>query len=95
MSNISPSLRASNYGTVLYIESIQYTPDGRSVITTRGERRFEVQNIRIHDGLHMANIEFITDEAMADGKSARHLNMMSLNIIQLNCVRKQKIKFTS
>lgn len=58
--------KVSNYGTVLYIESIQYTPDGRSVIKTRGERRFEVRNIRMHDGLHMASIEFITDDPIVD-----------------------------
>ena len=59
--------RVSNYGTVLYIEMIQYTPDGRSVIKTRGERRFEIQKIRMHDGLHMANIEFIADKPITDG----------------------------
>ena len=60
--------RVSNYGTVLYIESIQYTPDGRSLIKTKGERRFEIQNIRMHDGLDMACIEFITDKPIADGQ---------------------------
>lgn len=60
--------RVSNYGTVLYIESIQYTPDGRSLIKTKGERRFEIQNIRMHDGLDMACIEFITDKPIADSQ---------------------------
>ena len=53
---------------MLYIELVQYTPDGRSIIKTRGERRFEIQKIRMHDGLHMANIEFIVDKPIADGK---------------------------
>ena len=55
-------IRACNYGTVLYIESVQYTADGRSVIKTRGERRFEVQSFSMNDGLHMAKIEFIADK---------------------------------
>ena len=66
-STLCTIFRVSNFGTVLYIESVQYTPDGRSLIKTRGERRFEIQNIRMHDGLHMACIEFITDIPIADG----------------------------
>ena len=53
---------------MLYIELVQYTPDGRSVIKTKGERRFEIQDIRMYDGLHMATIEFIADEPTTDGK---------------------------
>lgn len=66
-STLCTIFRVSNYGTVLYIESIQYTPDGRSLIKTRGERRFEIQNIRMPDGVHMACIEFITDIPIANG----------------------------
>ena len=60
--------RVSNYGTVLYIESVQYMPDGRSVIKTRGERRFEIEKVRLHDGLHMATIQFIADVPITNGK---------------------------
>lgn len=67
-STLLTVFRVSNYGTVLYIESIQYTPDGRSLIKTKGERRFEIQNIRMHDGIDMACIEFITDKPIADGQ---------------------------
>jgi len=60
-------LRACNYGTVLYIETVQYTADGRSVIKTRGERRFEIQSLRMHDGLNMAKVEFIADKLVEIG----------------------------
>lgn len=75
-NSLQTIFRVSNYGTVLYIELIQYTPDGRSVIKTRGERRFEIQKIRMHDGLYMANVEFIADKPIADGKSD-HFNVFT------------------
>ena len=31
-----------DYGTILFISSLEYTPDGRSLVTTVGERRFQV-----------------------------------------------------
>ena len=38
---------------------MEYTPDGRSLITTVGERRFRVLETRNEDGLTMAKIKFV------------------------------------
>ena len=66
---------------MLYIESVQYTPDGRSVIKTRGERRFEIQSLRMHDGLHMAKIEFIADQLVEKGVYVNvYVNVVTLNL---------------
>ena len=51
-------------GTVLHIRSVEYTPDGRSLITTVGERRFRVLETRNEDGLTMAKIKFVQDKVI-------------------------------
>ena len=51
-------------GTVLHIRSAEYTPDGRSLITTVGERRFRVLETRNEDGLTMAKIKFVQDKVI-------------------------------
>lgn len=49
-------------GTVMFISSLEYTPDGRCLITTIGERRFNVIERSTRDGYAVARIRFITDE---------------------------------
>ena len=56
-----------DYGTVLFISSLEYTPDGRSLINTLGERRFQVIERGTRDGYAVARIRFITDDPI-DGK---------------------------
>lgn len=51
-----------DYGTVLFISSLEYTPDGRSLITTVGERRFQVLERNTRDGYAVARIRFLSDE---------------------------------
>jgi len=46
---------------VLHIDSVEYTLDGRSLISTVGEMRFRVVSSRVTDGYNTARIEFITD----------------------------------
>ena len=43
---------------------MEYTPDGRSLITTVGERRFRVLDTRNEDGLTMAKIKFVQDKVI-------------------------------
>ena len=43
---------------------MEYTPDGRSLITTVGERRFRVLETRNEDGLTMAKIKFVQDKVI-------------------------------
>ena len=51
----------TEYGTILFISSLEYTPDGRSLVTTMGERRFRVLQRGSTDGYSTARIQFITD----------------------------------
>ena len=51
-------------GTILFISSLEYTPDGRSLVTTLGEKRFRVCDRRSTDGYYTARIRFVLDEAV-------------------------------
>lgn len=64
----SENFSFSDYGTVLFINSVEYTPDGRSLITTTGERRFKVIGRSVRDGYNCANIRFVFDEQVADAR---------------------------
>ncbi len=54
------------YGTLLRIMSIEYFPDGRSLIETRGISRFRVTRHAYLDGYIVANIEKIDDISLAE-----------------------------
>ena len=58
----------SDVGTVLFISSLEYTPDGRSLVTTVGERRFQVLERHSFDGYAVARIQFISDITVEDEK---------------------------
>ena len=58
--------RYSSYGTVLYINTAEHTADGRSLITTTGEKRFEVTERFTCDGYNTAKIRFILDNPVTD-----------------------------
>lgn len=62
----SDNFSFSDYGTVLFINSVEYTPDGRSLITTTGERRFNVIGRSMRDGYNCARIRFVYDESVTD-----------------------------
>jgi|APCry1669189534_1035231.scaffolds.fasta_scaffold429608_1 Lon protease-like protein len=49
---------------MLEIRDIHVFRDGRSVIDTRGRRRFRVLERRIRDGYNVASVEFIKDVAI-------------------------------
>jgi Lon protease-like protein len=46
---------------MLEIRDIHVFRDGRSVIDTRGRRRFRVLERRIRDGYNVATVEFLKD----------------------------------
>lgn len=46
---------------MLFISALEYTPDGRSLVSTIGERRFKVLERTTSDGYAMAKIQFISD----------------------------------
>lgn len=54
------------YGTLLYIDSLEILPDGRSLIETRGLSRFRVKDHGQLDGYIVGNIERIDDVAWAE-----------------------------
>ena len=56
----------NEYGTVLYIKTVEYTMDGRSLVTTVGEKRFKVLEHWKEDGLHQARVEYIEDEEIKE-----------------------------
>jgi len=56
----------SEFGTVLYINSVEYTPDGRSLVKSIGERRFKVVGKDMLDGYHRAMVEFVFDERVTE-----------------------------
>ena len=68
--------RFSEYGTMLEIRDIHVFRDGRSVIDTRGRRRFRVVERRIRDGYNVATVEFIKDvpipQEQREGESPFH-----------------------
>lgn len=51
---------------MLYINTVEHTPDGRSLITTTGEKRFEVVERGGCDGYSTVRIRFIVDEPVTD-----------------------------
>ncbi len=51
---------------MLYVNSVEYTPDGRSLVKTIGERRFRVVRRDVVDGYDRAWIELVFDERVTD-----------------------------
>lgn len=51
----------SDYGTLLYIRSLMYTQDGRSIVDTIGQRRFRVLSRGMRDGYNTAKVVLIRD----------------------------------
>ncbi|KAF3940081.1 hypothetical protein ABW19_dt0201440 [Dactylella cylindrospora] len=56
----------TQYGTMLYVTSLQMFPDGRSLIETTGIYRFKILSYRWHDGYPLAQIERVEDIPFAD-----------------------------
>lgn len=88
--SITHSSTFATYGTVLHIDSVEYTLDGRSLISTVGEMRFRVVSSRVTDGYNTARIEFITDTIVSRqediGKQQCHDKCMDQNGVLLHSV---------
>ena len=54
------------YGTLLHILTVQTLPDGRSLIETRGEWRFRVENYGMLDGYLVGNVERVNDVPLSE-----------------------------
>lgn len=51
----------SDYGTLLFIRGLVYTPDGRSIVDTIGQQRFRVIERGVRDGYDIARVQLIKD----------------------------------
>ena len=51
---------------MLEIRDVEYLPDGRSLLTTIGRRRFRVLSRGMRDGYHTARVEFLNDIQVPD-----------------------------
>lgn len=54
------------YGTILHILTVQTLPDGRSLIETRGEWRFRIENYGMLDGYLVGNVERVNDVPLSE-----------------------------
>lgn len=52
----------ADYGTLLYIRGLIYTPDGRSIVDTIGQRRFRIVERGEKDGYCTARVQLIRDD---------------------------------
>ena len=62
----SSTVSFANYGTVLYVNSVESMEDGRFLLSTKGERRFKVHGRGMADGYHTATITFLFDERVTN-----------------------------
>lgn len=60
------SVQFLQYGTLVRINSIEYMPDGRSLVETRGISRFRVKDWDMLDGYVVGNIERLDDISLAE-----------------------------
>ncbi|CAL4060991.1 unnamed protein product, partial [Meganyctiphanes norvegica] len=56
----------ANYGTMLEIRDVEYTPDGRSIVNTVGGRRFKIKTKSVKDGYNTATVEFLEDAKISE-----------------------------
>lgn len=74
-----PDKRFADYGTMLYIDSMNLLPDGRSIIHTTAKRRFRVVSRSMSDGYNTANIEWLDDEAPKLSSELQDLDMLNVD----------------
>ena len=72
----SSALTFAAYGTVMYIDSADTTQDGRSLVKTTGERRFQVVSKGMTDGYNTATIEFIKDTEVTEEEDIGEWHML-------------------
>ena len=72
----------SEYGTLLRIINIEYFPDGRSLLETRGVSRFRVTRHDYMDGYVVANIDKIDDVSVAEEEDMEVVETMREHGVQ-------------
>ncbi|CAL1540144.1 unnamed protein product [Lymnaea stagnalis] len=69
----------SDFGCMLEIRDVQYFPDGRSVVDTKGGRRFKVISRGKRDGYNTAKVEFLSDKPIAP-EDTQSVNALQIEI---------------
>lgn len=67
----------ADYGTMLNIKSVNFLPDGRSIVDTEGGERFHVVSRGMLDGYHTATVEWLKDEQVEDEDEIRQLHELN------------------
>lgn len=73
VSSEDPEKGFADYGTMLCVQSVDFLPDGRSVVQSIGGRRFHVISRGMVDGYHTATVEWVQDERVDDVDELKHL----------------------
>ncbi|XP_068678317.1 LON peptidase N-terminal domain and RING finger protein 1-like [Montipora foliosa] len=63
----------ADYGTMLNVQTVNFLPDGRSIVHTVGGRRFHVLSRGVTDGYHTATVEWVEDERVDDEEELKQL----------------------
>lgn len=81
-----PSKGFADYGTILNVQTVNFLPDGRSIVHTIGGRRFHVISRGMVDGYHTAAVEWVQDERVDDEEELKQLiqlNRMGHQLLQM------------
>lgn len=81
-----PSKGFADYGTILNVQTVNFLPDGRSIVHTVGGRRFHVISRGMVDGYHTAAVEWVQDERVDDEEELKQLiqlNRMGHQLLQM------------
>lgn len=68
-----PNKEFADYGTMLNVQTVNFLPDGRSIVHTVGGRRFRVISRSMLDGYHTASVEWLQDESVEDEEELKQL----------------------
>lgn len=72
-----PNKNFADYGTMLIIKSVNFLPDGRSIVDTVGGERFHVVSRGMLDGYDTATVEWLKDEEVEDTDEIRQLHELN------------------
>lgn len=68
-----PNKEFADYGTMLNVQTVNFLPDGRSIVHTVGGQRFRVISRSMLDGYHTATVEWLQDEIVEDEEELKQL----------------------
>ncbi|XP_072318947.1 LON peptidase N-terminal domain and RING finger protein 1 [Eucyclogobius newberryi] len=81
-----------DHGCMLFIRSVHFLPDGRSVVDTVGGKRFQVLSRGVKDGYSTADIEHLEDAKVEDAGDLGRLQKLHDSVYEQACAWFQKLK---